>query len=45
MAICALAALAELLKIIWPPISVKKDCKTLLLLVTPVPLMISWPPG
>src|SRR3954466_3470915 len=44
MFIRALAAVDVLLKIIWPPALVPKLCKTLLLLGTPVPLIISSPP-
>jgi hypothetical protein len=44
MFIRALAAVDVLLKIIWPPALVPKLCKTLLLLATPVPLIISSPP-
>jgi len=44
MFIPALAAVDVLLKIIWPPALVPKFCKTLLLLATPVPLIISSPP-
>ena len=39
-----LAAVDALLKIIWPSLRVYKVCRTLLLLMTPVPLIISSPP-
>jgi hypothetical protein len=44
MFIRALAAVDVLLKIIWPPALVPKLCKTLPLLATPVPLIVSSPP-
>ena len=37
----ALPAVDALLKIIWPPYGAAKVCPTLLLLMTPVPLIIS----